>query len=120
MVDEGEKEDMLAPLDKRLRHLEITGGCLWLGCGNGRAAEVCAKGVHSASCRAVWALHTSRVLPATVAAAASSACVPTVSLFAGPVWKPPRPRAVLRGLPFMQVGVLGSLVEISKAGASFL
>lgn len=26
MVDEGEKEDMLAPLDKRLRHLEITGG----------------------------------------------------------------------------------------------
>ena len=25
MVDEGEKEDMLAPLDKRLRHLEITG-----------------------------------------------------------------------------------------------
>ncbi|PRW32594.1 Sodium hydrogen exchanger 7 [Chlorella sorokiniana] len=44
MVDEGEKEDMLAPLDKRLRHLEIT----------------------------------------------------------GPVWKPPRPRAVLRGLPFMQ------------------
>lgn len=26
MVDAGEMEDMLAPLDKRLRHLEITGG----------------------------------------------------------------------------------------------
>ncbi|KAL4855761.1 Sodium/hydrogen exchanger 8 [Chlorella vulgaris] len=44
MVDEGEKDDMVAPLDKRMRHLEIT----------------------------------------------------------GPVWKPPRPRAVLRSLPFMQ------------------
>ncbi|KAI3423997.1 hypothetical protein D9Q98_009830 [Chlorella vulgaris] len=44
MVDEGEKDDIEAPLDKRMRHLEIT----------------------------------------------------------GPVWKPPRPRAVLRSLPFMQ------------------
>ena len=25
MVDEGEKDEMLAPLDKKMRHLEITG-----------------------------------------------------------------------------------------------
>ena len=31
MVDAGEKEDMMAPLDKRVRHLEITGGCVWWG-----------------------------------------------------------------------------------------
>jgi hypothetical protein len=32
MVDGGEKDDMVAPLDKRMRHLEITGGgsAAWL------------------------------------------------------------------------------------------
>ncbi|KAL4855765.1 Sodium/hydrogen exchanger 7 [Chlorella vulgaris] len=69
MVDEGEKDDMEAPLDKRMRHLEIT----------------------------------------------------------GPVWKPPRPRAVLRSLPFMQplpeemfrVILRAGSIKEQKAGVAF-
>ena len=32
MVDPSEKDDMLVPLDKRMRHLEITGAHAWASC----------------------------------------------------------------------------------------